>query len=140
MKNATTTTTALSQNGMRQPMPYLISSGRARTGMKTRAARIWPPWVPVRVQEVKKERRLSGACSSVMEEAPACSPAAERPWQSRASTSRTGAHQPTVLKSGRQPMTKVEAPISSSVNMRTFRRPTRSPKWPRMTAPTGRAT
>ena len=51
---------------MRQPMLYLISSGRARTGMKTRAARIWPPWVPVRVQEVKKERRLSGACSSVM--------------------------------------------------------------------------
>ena len=37
-------------------------------------------------------------------------------------------------------MTKVEAPISSSVNMRTFRRPTLSPKWPRMTAPTGRAT
>ena len=56
-------------------------------------------------------------------EAPACSPAAERPWQSRASTSRAGAHQPIVLKSGRQPMTKVEAPISSSVNMRTFRRP-----------------
>ena len=107
--------------------------------MKTRAARIWPPWVPVRVQEVKKERRLSGACSSVMDEAPACSPAAEKPWQRRASTSRTGAHQPTVLKSGRQPMAKVEAPISNSVNMRTFRRPILSPKWPRITAPTGRA-
>ena len=108
--------------------------------MKTRAARIWPPWVPVSVQEVKNARRLSGACSSVMEEAPACSPAAERPWQSRASTSRAGAHQPMVLKSGRQPIAKVEAPISRRVNIRTLRRPTRSPKWPRMTAPTGRAT
>ncbi len=40
MKNATTTTTALSQNGTRHPHENLISSGRATTGMKIRAARI----------------------------------------------------------------------------------------------------
>lgn len=100
MKNATSTTTALSQNGMRQPMPYLNSSGIATTGMNTSASRIWPPWVPVRVQEVKNTRRLSGACSSESDEAPACSPAAESPCMSRASTSRIGASQPIVVKSG----------------------------------------
>ena len=75
-------------------MLYLMSSGSATTGMKTSAARIWPPWVPVSVQEVKNERRSSGACSSVSELAPACSPAAESPCSSRHSTSSAGAPQP----------------------------------------------
>ena len=108
--------------------------------MKTSAARIWPPWVPVSVHDVKKERRSSGACSSVSELAPACSPAAESPWSSRQKTSSAGAAQPILSYDGRQPMRNVEKPISTRVNMRTFCRPTRSPKWPRMTAPKGRAT
>lgn len=139
MKNATTTTTALSQNGTRQPHENLISSGRATTGMKMRAARICPPWVPVSVHDVKNERRESGACSRVSDDAPACSPAAESPCARRHSTSRAGANQPICAKPGRQPMTKVESPISSRVNISTFCRPMRSPKWPRMTAPKGRA-
>ena len=121
-------------------MPYLMSSGSATTGMKTSAARICPPWVPVSVQEVKNERRSSGECSSVSELAPACSPAAERPCSTRHSTSSAGAPQPMASYDGRQPIRNVETPISSSVNSSTFCRPIRSPKWPTKTAPTGRAT
>src|SRR3954452_19839781 len=79
--------------------------------MKARAARIWPPWVPVRVQDVKKLRRSSGACSSVSELAPACSPAADRPCSSRQSTSSAGAAQPIWSKVGIRPMAKVAEPI-----------------------------
>lgn len=37
-------------------------------------------------------------------------------------------------------MTNVETPISTRVNISTRWRPIRSPKWPMMTAPKGRAT
>ena len=43
-------------------------------------------------------------------------------------------------KVGRRPIAKVETPISTRVNISTFCRPIRSPKWPRMIAPIGRAT
>lgn len=36
-------------------------------------------------------------------------------------------------------MRNVDRPMSTSVNMSTFWRPMRSPKWPRMIAPIGRA-
>jgi hypothetical protein len=64
------------------------------TARKTRLARIRPAWVPSRVKLVKKPRRRSGACSSVMEFAPLCSPAAEKPCRTRISTSRIGAATP----------------------------------------------
>ena len=70
------------------------SSGSAATGMKTRVARIRPAWVPLRVKLVKKPRRPSGACSSVSEFAPLCSPAADRPCSTRSTTSRIGAATP----------------------------------------------
>ena len=44
-------------------------------------ARIRPACVPLSVKLVKNARRSSGACSRVIEFAPACSPAAEKPWQ-----------------------------------------------------------
>ena len=91
-------------------MLYLMSSGRATTGMNTSAARIWPPWVPVSVHDVKNDRRSSGACSSVSELAPACSPAAERPCSSRQKTSSAGAAQPIWSYVGRQPIRNVEQP------------------------------
>ena len=44
-----------------------------------------------------------------------------------------------VLASGMRPIITVAMPIMSSVVMRVFFRPIRSPKWPKMIAPTGRA-
>lgn len=40
---------------------------------------------------------------------------------------------------GRRPMSRVEIPISSSVEISVFLRPMRSPKCPNSIAPTGRA-
>ncbi len=131
---------ALSQNGTRHAQVYLASSGIETNGIITSEAKISPPCVPVSVHDVKNDRRLSGACSRVRELAPACSPAAEKPCNSRHSTSSAGAAQPMVAKLGRHPMRNVDAPMSTSVNISTRRRPSRSPKWPRMNAPTGRAT
>jgi hypothetical protein len=109
------------------------------TGMNTSVARIAPACVPLRVQLVKKARLELAECSSVSEFAPLCSPAADRPCNRRSSVRMMGAALPIVLASGNRPIASVEAPITTSVNSSTVLRPMRSPKWPRMTAPTGRA-
>lgn len=79
----------------------------------------------------------SGACSSVSELAPLCSPAAEMPWAILIRTRRIGARTPIESALGIHPMRKVAAPIRMSVSSMIFLRPTRSPKWPRTTAPRG---
>ena len=86
----TATTIALRKNGMRQPHASNWSSGSAEIGMNTRVARISPACVPDSVKLVKNARRWAGACSSVIELAPACSPEAEMPCSSRRITSMIG--------------------------------------------------
>ena len=88
------TTTALSQNGMRQPQLRSCSSGMAPIGRKTAVAMIRPVCVPLSVKLVKNARRCSGACSRLSELAPACSPEAEKPCSRRSATSSTGAQMP----------------------------------------------
>src|SRR6202030_4042176 len=117
----------LSQNGTRQPHDSNWSSGSHEIGRKTAVARISPAWVPLNVKLVKKARRSAGACSSVIELAPACSPEAEKPWQRRKNTSRMGARIPIWLYVGRQPTRKVEAPIRINVKTRTVFLPNLSP-------------
>ena len=94
MSRPTSTTTALSQNGIRQPQLSSCSSGIAPIGRKTAVAMIRPAWVPPSVKLVKNARRCSGACSRLSEFAPDCSPEAEKPCSSRSATSRTGAQMP----------------------------------------------
>ena len=88
------TTTALSQNGMRQPQLRSCSSGMAPIGRKTAVAMIRPVCVPLSVKLVKNARRCSGACSRLSELAPDCSPEAEKPCSRRSATSSTGAQMP----------------------------------------------
>jgi hypothetical protein len=52
MTNPTTTTSALSQKGIRQPHARSCACGRAAIGRKTAVARICPAWVPLRVKLV----------------------------------------------------------------------------------------
>jgi hypothetical protein len=61
------TTTALSQNGIRQPQDSSWSSGSAPIGRKAAVAMIRPACVPLSVKLEKNPRRSSGACSSVSE-------------------------------------------------------------------------
>jgi len=67
--------------------------------------------VPASVKLLKYARRRSGACSSVVELALACSPPAKKPCRSRSSTSRIGAATPIAAYVGRQSMKKVALPI-----------------------------
>jgi hypothetical protein len=57
----------------------------------------------------------------------------------RSVTSRIGARTPTVPKVGSSPMAKVAPPIMSREMTSSFLRPIRSPKWPKTSAPIGRA-
>jgi hypothetical protein len=90
----TATTKADRKNGIRQPQLSSWSSGSSATSRNTRLARIRPPCVPSSVKLVKNPRRLSGACSSVKELAPLCSPAADRPCRIRRRTRMAGAATP----------------------------------------------
>ena len=87
--------------------------------------------------------RRSRACprardSIVISAPPAHSPPTEIPCSARSATSRIGASSPTLAYVGRQPIATVEPPISSSVMTSIALRPMRSPKWPKIAAPTGR--
>ena len=94
MRSPATTTTALSQNGRRQPQLSRSSVGSAATGRKIAVASTWPNWVPPRVKLVKYARRFDGACSRLVDEAPACSPPAEKPCSRRSTTRMIGAAMP----------------------------------------------
>ncbi len=94
--NATTVTTMLAQNGIRQPHEYSASSGREAIGMNTRLETTMPNMMPLIVNEVKNERRSPGACSSVSDDEPGDSPPADSPCSRRRSTRMTGAATPMV--------------------------------------------
>lgn len=57
----------------------------------------------------------------------------------RIRTSSTGAQNPIVDAPGRMPITAVASPIASRVAISVALRPMRSPQWPKIAAPTGRA-
>ena len=94
MRYAARTTNALSQNGTRQPQDSNWSSGIAPIGSHAAVAITRPACVPVSVKLEKNARRSSGACSSVSELLPDCSPEAEKPCVRRRITSSTGAQMP----------------------------------------------
>src|SRR5258705_146248 len=58
----------------------------------------------------------------------------------RPSVGKTAPQMPMTSYDGVSPTAIVEAPMMNIVNTRSFFRPTRSPKWPKIAAPIGRAT
>ena len=64
------------------------------------------------------------------------------PWQKRSSTRIAGAmnEKPGVEAVGSTPMRKVAMPITSRLATSVVLRPTRSPKWPKISEPSGLAT
>ena len=126
---------------MRQPQLWKASGLRkCASGRMTRAAKIWPAWVPWRVKLPKKPRRPSGAYSMIIELAPEISPATAKPWMRRSVMSSAGARKPTCSYVGRSATKNVETPMRSMHRTSTFLRPCLSPQEPRTNAPIGRAT
>jgi hypothetical protein len=61
------------------------------------------------------------------------------PCTKRSTTSSTGAAIPIVANAGTNPIATVDSPITSNEAISIRLRPSRSPKWPNRTAPSGRA-
>ena len=87
----------------------------------------------------RNPRRSAGAYSTASSTAPPYSPPTPMPCSTRSVTSSTGAHQPIASYDGSRPIAAVPTPMITSVSSSIFLRPTRSPKWPKMKPPTGRA-
>ncbi|KAF1051186.1 MAG: hypothetical protein GAK34_01604 [Delftia tsuruhatensis] len=75
-----------------------------------------------------------------MSTAPPHSPPRPMPWATRNSSSRMGAATPICACVGSRPIRKVDTPMIISVTTRMLLRPTRSPKCPKITPPSGRVT
>ena len=75
-----------------------------------------------------------------MSTAPPHSPPMAMPWMTRRTTSRIGAATPIAAYVGRKPIAAVAIPVRAIVTISVSRRPTRSPMWPKIRPPIGRAT
>ena len=86
-----------------------------------------------------RPRFSGGACSTARVIAPPHSPPTATPCSRRRRVSSTGAAMPMSAKSGSTPTSPVTMPIMTTVISRHARRPMRSPRWPKMIPPSGRA-
>ena len=84
------------------------------------------------------ERFSRGGLSAQSSAAPAHSPPTAKPCSRRVVISSSGAAMPITAVLGIRPTANVEVPMMSKVTIRVRLRPTRSSRWPKNTAPTGR--
>ena len=135
----TTISTMDSRNGTRQPQAAKSSLDMLLLRKNSRpVARIMPTGTPICGYAPNMPRLLMGACSTAIRAAPPHSPPAEKPWMIRRVISRMGAQTPIWLYVGSMPISAVAAPIMTRVNTSMALRPSRSPRWPATTAPSGR--
>lgn len=111
-----------------------------RTSVKTPVARSIPPADPICVNAPNSPRCRSGACSTDSSAEPPHSAPAATPCSNRRNTSATTAPTPMVAADGITPISVDAMPISTSEATSSFFRPIRSPRWPAITPPSGRAT
>ena len=126
---------------MRQPQASKVSSlcTKASTHSTPVASRL-PIATPDCGQDDQKPRWRSSPCSAAIRTAPPHSPPTAKPCSSRHARSSTGAVTPMAAYDGSSPIATVAAPIMMIDTTSIFLRPTRSPKWPNTTPPSGRAT
>jgi hypothetical protein len=139
--NPTATSRKLARNGMRHPYERKASSLMLQPVIKNVTGARATVLAPAAAGIIAQKPRLDlGACSDAYSTAPAHSPPAANPCRMRITTMRIGAITPICAAVGISPISSVARPISSSVMIRVFLRPTRSPKCPNSTLPKGRAT
>ncbi len=136
----TTTKTMLMRKGQRQPQLSNASGDievkRAITPVESTSPAGTPSWG----HALLRPRWWSGECSTTIKTAPPHSPPSAKPCAIRITIRSIGAQIPIWLYVGRRPIRKVATPIIVNVATRTALRPRRSPKWPKMIPPRGRAT
>ena len=129
----------LSRKQARQPHARNASSGSCPAIEKAPAARNSPPGTPMWAKLPKNPRRSGGAYSTASSTAPPYSPPTPMPCRIRSTTSRIGAQMPIRSYDGSSPISAVPRPMISRVSSSICLRPIRSPKWPKISPPTGRA-
>ena len=129
----------LTRKHARQPQARKASSGSRLARANAPEARNRPPGTPMWAKLPKKPRRSAGANSTASSTAPPYSPPTPMPWRTRSATSSTGAQTPISSYVGSRPISAVPAPMMTSVQISIVLRPIRSPKWPKISPPTGRA-
>ena len=129
----------LSRNGIRQPHESNESPSAWLNSDTAPVESSRPIGTPTCGQLATSPRRRWSPHSieSVIE--PPHSPPTPMPCRIRSTTSSIGAHTPIDEYVGITPIAKLARPISSSVEISVALRPIRSPQWPKIAAPTGRA-
>ncbi len=141
MNIATNPSGALSSSGTRHPQVSISwFDSQVCNPVTIRPAATKPARLPRGKNPTTLPRVRSGACSTMYVIAPTYSPPVESPWNTRATTSRIGAHTPMVLYPGNSPVPVVPIVISTIVITRTRLRPMRSPRGPKISPPIGRTT
>ena len=124
----------------RQPQARNASSGSRLASEKAPAGEEQPAgYADVRGASRRSRVCSAGAYSTASSTAPPYSPPTPIPCSTRSTTSRIGAHTPIESYDGSSPISAVPTPMISSVSSSIFLRPMRSPKWPKIRPPTGRA-
>ena len=116
-----------------------LSPVQASISLTAAVASSSPIGTPICGKLAIRPRRLREPHSIASSTEPPHSPPTPRPCATRSSTSSTGARTPIEAYVGRQPIRNVPTPMRSSVATRVPLRPIRSPKWPKIAAPIGRA-
>ena len=134
------TSTRLSRNGTRQPHESNADSD------STADSRVMPPvpstsptGTPTCAKLPSNPRLRWSPHSMASSTEPLHSPPIAMPWMRRSATRISGAAIPIVSAPGSRPTTPEAMPIISSVTTSVVLRPTRSPQYPKIAAPMGRA-
>ena len=139
MSSPTRLSSAPTAKGTRQPHDdmALSDSDDASTAARPDATSC-PIVVETYWKLEKNPRRCAGADSTRKVVDAANSPPTDRPWTSRATTSRTGERTPTWAYVGSTATSRDPAPMSRMVRVSAALRPSRSATAPMSSPPTGR--
>lgn len=99
-----------------------------------------PDGAPAFTNEAAKPRFPDSECSNAIKAAPPHSPPTAMPWKTRSTTSITAPHGPATDAPGTRPISADAKPMTNMETMSIPLRPRLSPKCPKMTPPSGRAT
>ena len=133
------TSTRLARNGIRQAQALNASGAPSAITVIIPVPSSSPIGTPICGQLAISPRRFCLPHSMDSSTEPLHSPPTATPCSTRSTTSRMGAATPIVEVPGSTPTRALASPIISSVMISVALRPIRSPQWPKMAAPTGRA-
>ncbi len=135
----TSASAAPTKNGIRQPqLSSCAGASSATVTAEIATASNAPTSLAADASEVTRPRRCAGALSSRYATTPVYSPPTENAITQRSTSSSTPAVVPAVAAVGSSAVASIAAAINAIEASSIQRRPRRSPRWPKHSAPSGR--